>query len=193
MAAALRFDFLVVYAVGLLVVALRTIGTLGPRQRGERGASGARRYLPAILIPLQFVVPPLALLLRAGELDAEVPAVRLVGAAFGVYAACIQLWASATLGRFLVPRAVVFADHQLVTSGPYRFVRHPIYSGNVALVLGTALATLNVAVLLVCPIVITGMLLQARAEEDLLEARFGPDYRAYARRTGRLVPRFGRD
>jgi protein-S-isoprenylcysteine O-methyltransferase Ste14 len=191
MAAALRFYFLISYAVALVVVAVRTISMLATPRRAEHTPSGARRYLPAIVIPLLLVVPPLAVLFRVGELDAEWPAVRVAGLALGVYAACMQLWALATLGRFLVPRAVVFADHALITTGPYRFVRHPVYSGSIALVLGTALATLNVAVLLVCPLVIVGMLMEARVEEGLLETRFGSEYRAYARRTGCLVPRLG--
>jgi len=50
-------------------------------------------------------------------------------------------WAAATLGRFLVPRAVVLPDHTLVVPGPFRLVCHPAYSGDPTLWLGAALAT----------------------------------------------------
>jgi len=189
MAEAARAFFLAFYAIALLILAFKTVQMLSARPPAERQASGAQRFLPAILIPLQFAVPVLAILFRIGELHADWPLVRACGLALGVYAAGIQLWASATLGRFLVPRAVVFSDHTLVTAGPYRLVRHPIYSGNVALLLGSALGTLNVLILALCPIVAFGMIAEAQIEEGLLEAKFGAEYREYARRTGRLVPR----
>jgi protein-S-isoprenylcysteine O-methyltransferase Ste14 len=113
----------------------------------------------------------------------------VLGFALSLYAATISLWAVARLGRFLVPRAVVFSDHALVTNGPYRFVRHPVYSGNLALLLGTALGTLNLLVLTIVPLAAFGLLMEARVEEELLESKFGDVYRAYAHRTGRFIPR----
>src|SRR5947199_3166177 len=50
----------------------------------------------------------------------------------------MELWVALTFGRFLVPRAVVFEGHRLVTSGPYRLLRHPDYSAILALWLGAA-------------------------------------------------------
>jgi len=50
-----------------------------------------------------------------------------------------EAWATLVLGRFLVPRAVIFADHHLVNSGPFRAMRHPICSRILALWLGAAL------------------------------------------------------
>jgi protein-S-isoprenylcysteine O-methyltransferase Ste14 len=101
----------------------------------------------------------------------------------------MMLWAAATLGRQLVPQAVVFADHALATTGPYALVRHPAYSGDLALWLGAALATLNVALLVLWPAYLLGARAEAGVEEQLLEARFGSAYADYARRTGRFVPR----
>jgi protein-S-isoprenylcysteine O-methyltransferase Ste14 len=187
----LRSYFLLFYAIGLIVLLAKTVHMAVAAAPSQYQPSGARRYLPAILIPLEWVVPPVAIFLQVGEVHAEWLSVRACGVLLSLYAGCMLLWAPVTLGRFLVPRAVVFRDHALITTGPYRFVRHPIYSGNLALLLGSALGTLNLVVLAIWPIEAVGILMEARVEEELLESKFGIEYRAYARRTGRLIPRFG--
>jgi protein-S-isoprenylcysteine O-methyltransferase len=96
------------------------------------------------------------------------------------------------LGRFLVPQAVVFADHALVTSGPFRFVRHPSFSGALALWLSTALGTLNWLLLVLWFLLVVGKTIQAQAEEELLHTKFGSAYEAYTRQTGRFFPKIWR-
>src|SRR5260370_29387765 len=81
-------------------------------------------------------------------------------------------------------------DHALIESGPCRFVRHPVYVGYLALLLGSGVASLNVCLWLLWPVSLLGILIQAASEEHLLGERFGQDYERYVRRTGRLVPRF---
>ena len=86
--------------------------------------------------------------------------------------------------------AAVREDHALIESGPYRYVRHPVYAGYLALLLGSGAASLNVCLWLLSPVSLIGILIQAASEEQLLGERFGQDYERYVRRTGRLVPRF---
>jgi protein-S-isoprenylcysteine O-methyltransferase Ste14 len=187
----LRLCFLSLYAVGPAVALLallrrrRGTATVGSR------VGGWRWYVPAVLLPLEWLLPPALILLGAGEVQAEWLPVRLLGLALGVGGAALLVWASAVLGRFLVHEAAVFQDHALVTGGPYRSIRHPIYSGYLALLLGSGLGMLNVYLLLLWPLSLLGILVQARSEERLLEGKFGPAYRRYAGRTGRLVPRLG--
>src|SRR5260370_12486664 len=83
-------------------------------------------------------------------------------------------------------------DHALIESGPYRFVRHPVYVGYLAMLLGSGVASLNVCLWLLWPVSLLGILIQAASEEHLLRERFGQAYERYVRRTGRLVPRFWR-
>lgn len=189
MGEALRAYFLLFYGAGLVVLLARTTRMFFASPAAEYQPSGAHRYLPAILIPLEWVVPPLVIFLRVGEITAEWPVVRALGLLLSLYAAILLLSATATLGRFLVPRAVVYSDHALVTSGPYRLLRHPIYAGNLALRLGSALGTLNLLLLAIWPIELFGLTLEARVEERLLESKFGEEYRDYARRTSRFIPR----
>jgi protein-S-isoprenylcysteine O-methyltransferase Ste14 len=188
----LRLCFLALYAVGpavaLLALLRRRLGPASPRRR----VGGWRWYVPAVLLPAEWLLPPALILLGTGEMQAGWPAVRLLGLALGLAGAALLVWASAALGRFLVHEAAVFQDHTLITGGPYRFLRHPIYSGYLALLLGSGVGLLNVYLLLLWPLSLLGILVQARSEERLLELKFGPAYRRYAARTGRLLPRLGR-
>lgn len=167
---AIRWYFLVFYAVGVVVLIVKVIPE-GMRERAvETRPTGLWPRLANLLLPLEC-------------------AVRLVGVGLGAYAAVFQLWASGALGRFLVPYAAIFEDHQLVTNGPHRFVRHPIYLGNVALFLGSALGTLNLYLLALWPLMTAGCTAHARFEERILRAKFGAAFDEYAGRTGVLVPK----
>jgi protein-S-isoprenylcysteine O-methyltransferase len=142
------------------------------------------------LLPVEWLLPPALIALRAGEIQAGRLPVRVAGLAAGLAGAVLLAWAAIGLGRFLMHEAAVRDDHALVVSGPYRLVRHPVYTGYLALLLGSGVASLNVWLLLLWPVALLGILIQAASEEQLLAARFGRDYERYVRRTGRLVPRF---
>ncbi len=187
---ALRLYFFGFYAVSLLVFLVKVVPASLRVPRVERRAQGFARFLPPVLVLLDFVLPPVIILTRTGELDVRWIPLRALGFLLSLYAAVMLLWASATLGRFLVPQAVVLADHDLVTRGPYRLLRHPAYSGDLALWLGAALGTVNVLLLALWPVSALGTYLQTRQEDELLASRFGAAYETYASRTGRLVPRF---
>ncbi|MFW6078503.1 MAG: methyltransferase family protein [Gemmatimonadota bacterium] len=96
------------------------------------------------------------------------------------------------LGRFGVPGVAVLRDHGLVTSGPFRLVRHPGYSAVLALWLGAGLGTLNGLLLALWPALVAVMYRVVREEEQLLRQKFGPSYEAYAEQTGRFLPKISR-
>ena len=190
MTSQIRVYFLAFYAIGIAVLLGRVLPAarnLGPVQYR---VNDSRRYVPAIFLLLDWALPFVLILTRIGEIPRELIPIRVVGLLLSVFAAVANLWAVAALGRYLVPQAVVLTDHKLVTEGPYQFVRHPAYSGDLALFLGSALGTLNVFLLVLWPVAVIGNLVQARIEEQLLEARFGGAYRSYVERTGRFLPRF---
>jgi protein-S-isoprenylcysteine O-methyltransferase Ste14 len=189
MSDALRLSALALFAVGPAVAALALLRRgLKPSPAAAR-IGGWRGYVPAVLLPAEWLLPPALIALRVGEIDTGWPAVRVVGLAVGLAGAGLLVWAAVVLGRFLTHDAAVRPDHALVGGGPYRLVRHPVYAGYLALLLGSGVASLNVCVLLIWPVSLLGILIQAASEERLLGERFGPDYERYARRTGRLVPR----
>jgi protein-S-isoprenylcysteine O-methyltransferase Ste14 len=190
MSEALRLSTLVLFAVGPVVAVLALLRRrLEPSPTAFR-IRGWRWYVPVVLLPVEWLLPPVLIALRVGEIDAGWLPVRVVGLAVGLAGAVLLVWASVLLGRLLIHEAAVREDHALIESGPYRFVRHPVYAGYLALLLGSGVASLNVCLLLLWPVSLLGILIQAASEEQLLTAKFGQDYERYVRRTGRLVPRF---
>jgi protein-S-isoprenylcysteine O-methyltransferase Ste14 len=187
---ALRLSSLALFTVGP-VVAVQALmrRRLKPAPALSR-IRGWRWYVPMVLLPVEWLLPPVLIALRMGEIEAGWVSVRVVGLAVGLTGAMLLVWASVVLGRLMIHEAAVRDDHALIESGPYRFVRHPVYAGYLALLLGSGIASLNVSLWLLWPISLAGILIQAASEEQLLEERFGQDYERYVRRTGRLVPRF---
>jgi protein-S-isoprenylcysteine O-methyltransferase Ste14 len=188
MASELRGYFIGFYAIGAAVLVMVALTSLGRGEAVEKRPAGLRAYLP-VLAPLNWFAPPLLMASGIGELPFDWPLVRLTGFTASFYALAMLLWAPSALGRFLVPRAVIFRDHELVTSGPYRFVRHPIYSGVVTLWLAAGLGTLNVVLLGLWPLITYAFSIQAGIEEGLLGSKFGSSYEDYVASTGRLAPR----
>ncbi len=93
------------------------------------------------------------------------------------------------LGRFFTVNVAIAHDHELVTTGPYRYVRHPSYTGTLLIFLGFGLCMLNlfsmIAVFL--PIAIA-FLWRMHVEETALRSAFGERYQTYAATTPRLIP-----
>ena len=79
-------------------------------------------------------------------------------------------------------------EHQLVERGPYRFVRHPIYSSLLLMCFGAALVTNRLVPLLSLALIFIGFLIKLRQEERLLRRHFPEQYPAYQRRTKMLIP-----
>ena len=105
----------------------------------------------------------------------------------------VLLWASRVMGGYLAIEGLTPA-HELVTRGPYRYVRHPVYASFMAIGAGTALVFRSYLLLGPFVLLVTTGLWWVRAEERLLASHdgFGDAYRAYAARTGRLLPRLRR-
>ena len=81
----------------------------------------------------------------------------------------------------------------VVVTGAFRYVRHPLYLASIATYLGLAVSTLSLFSLTLCVGIFVFHNFIAGYEEKLLEARFGEEYRKYKKRTGKWVPRIGKD
>jgi len=109
-------------------------------------------------------------------------AVTLCGLAF-------TWWARLALGRLWSGRVTRKADHEIVVAGPYRLVRHPIYSGLILALLAWAVMRGTVQVWIGAGLVMVGFFIKARVEEQFLREELGPQrYDSYARRVPMLVP-----
>jgi protein-S-isoprenylcysteine O-methyltransferase Ste14 len=99
-------------------------------------------------------------------------------------------WAQVTLGKSWSDTPRMMKEQTLVTEGPYRYIRHPIYT-SFLLILGSTLFISSNWLIGVCMIGMTGLEIISRIqyEEALMTEYFGEQYRAYMKKTGRLLPR----
>ncbi len=100
----------------------------------------------------------------------------------------LALIARIYLGANWSGRITIKADHQLITSGPYAMTRHPIYTGLLLGLLGTAVAIGEVRCLVGLGVVLVALLRRILQEERFLSEQFGPLYEQYRRRVKALVP-----
>lgn len=117
-------------------------------------------------------------------------AIGLVLMAVGI---ATRWWAIIVLGRFFTPDVRIQSDQTVVDSGPYRWVRHPSYSGLIICFVGLGLALsnwLSLAVLLVVPS--AGLAVRMRTEERALLASLGEPYRQFCASRPRVFPRLRR-
>jgi protein-S-isoprenylcysteine O-methyltransferase Ste14 len=116
--------------------------------------------------------------------------VRDTGVALTWLGILFAIWARYHIGQFWSGRVTLKEDHQLIRTGPYARMRHPIYTGLALAMFGTALVVGEWRGLLGALLVLTAHLLKARKEESWLTERFGEAYEDYRRETGFLLPRF---
>lgn len=104
----------------------------------------------------------------------------------------IAIWARHCLGVYWSARVTLKEDHRLIDTGPYRVVRHPIYTGMLVAAIGTALVSGEWRALLAVALILFTHSRKALREEALLTKEFGGDYVRYRRTTGFLFPRLSR-
>jgi protein-S-isoprenylcysteine O-methyltransferase Ste14 len=114
--------------------------------------------------------------------------VRWLGVALFVAGGALRLWPIFVLGRRFSGVVAIQEHHELVTEGPYRWVRNPSYLGGLVNGVGWALVFRSVAGLLLMLPFLWLLVARIHAEEALLSSEFGPAYEAYRQRTWRLMP-----
>jgi protein-S-isoprenylcysteine O-methyltransferase Ste14 len=149
-----------------------------------RVAVGISQWLPYF-----FWAPCIVVAFRIGPVLLLPDAVRGAGVAVAIGGVALSLWSIATLGRHYDLVLEIHADHQLVRSGPFAWVRHPVYTGLALHFIGACLATGNV-LLTVGTLFVSfpTFVIRARAEEQLLREQFGGEYDRYMDEVPMLVP-----
>jgi len=102
---------------------------------------------------------------------------------------CIY-WLFSTLGNNISPRETTRVGQQLIVDGPYRYIRHPLYTFGGVFIAGLSLGIAMWWTLLFLAIAFIALLYRTPREEENLIALFGDQYREYMKRTGRYFPRF---
>jgi protein-S-isoprenylcysteine O-methyltransferase Ste14 len=120
------------------------------------------------------------------------PELRLAGIALTAAGLALAFWARYHLGRNWSSQITLKEGHTLVCTGPYKYLRHPIYSGILLGLVGTALAAGRYRALLGVALAFLGFWWKARQEDAWLSRAFGEQFERQRQRTGRLLPRFRR-
>ena len=120
----------------------------------------------------------------------DLPKIGQVGFLMALCGMTVALWSRIALGRYWSDKVILQTEHRLIRSGPYAMMRHPLYSGVLLAVLGTALVLGEVRGLVSFAVLLVNYAIKAKREERILAQRFGPDFDLHVRSTGFLLPRF---
>ena len=143
------------------------------------------RFVAWTLVGLQVVLLVALVLVPTSDdwLELDGPAAVLVAIGVG-----LGLWSIAVFGRGVTPSPLPAAPASMVTRGPYRWIRHPMYTAVLILSAGVVLGSRNMVALVLFVVLAGFFVLKARWEERRLDAAY-PGYAAYAATAGRFVPR----
>lgn len=161
------------------------------RPRGEASEYDKKQrrvYLSGVVVvPILILVPSWEYVSFTGPIPRDGP---LAFAGLAVFASGILVLAAAmkALGRLYTSYLGIQPDHRLITSGPYRFVRHPGYLGEILTMFGIGLSLSSLVGLALAITSIPLVLYRIPPEEEMLTAEFGDEYREYMKRTRRLIP-----
>ena len=150
----------------------------------ESVSSGWRPRLAGVSAIGVFLI---AGVLRGGSLAVHSLIIAAIGALLFACGIALAVWARLHLGRNWGMPMTQRAEPELVTSGPYRFVRHPIYTGLLIAILGTALVN-NLLGLIVVAVLVAYFYYCGIVEERNLAATFPTAYPEYRSRTKMLIP-----
>jgi protein-S-isoprenylcysteine O-methyltransferase Ste14 len=120
------------------------------------------------------------------------PGVRWAGAGIVLISIPLIFWMFRSLGTNATDTVVIRKEHSLVTTGPYRYIRHPMYTFSVLTFIGFSLLTANWFIGAAGLIAVVLLRVRTPIEEAMLEEKFGEAYRTYARQTGRFIPKMSR-
>lgn len=102
----------------------------------------------------------------------------------------LAIWARYHLAEYWSARVTIKENHQLIRTGPYTHLRHPIYTGLILATIGSAVVIGQWRSLIGLCLVVAGYCLKAKTEESMLTQQFGEAFREHQKHTGFLIPRF---
>jgi protein-S-isoprenylcysteine O-methyltransferase Ste14 len=114
---------------------------------------------------------------------------QIAGLVLILAAIALRIWARKHIRGLYSGHVEVQSDHHLVQSGPYRYIRHPGYTGFLLMVLGLVIGYSSwIGLVAILVVLIPGLAYRIKVEEDLLKEHFGEKYQRYAHKTKQLIP-----
>ncbi len=120
----------------------------------------------------------------------ELPWIAWTGAGLALFGCAFAIWARLILGANWSAEVQIKQGHTLIRKGPYKFIRHPIYTGILLILVGDALAIGELHAVLAFFLILIGFARKAKKEESYLATEFGPAFDEHVRHTGFFLPRF---
>lgn len=117
------------------------------------------------------------------------PYIIFIGFSLFIISCGIRWWGFNSIGPYFNPRVAVYQNHQLITSGAYRNIRHPLYLGSLISFMAIPVIFSSWGALLIMVLAtIPALVYRIRVEEEFLLQYFGDSYREYMQHTSRLIP-----
>jgi len=116
------------------------------------------------------------------------PLSNIIGVLLCVFGVSVAIWARHTLGKNWSGRIMIQEEHHLTEEGPYRLIRHPIYSGVLLAMMGSSLVLGYIFSFIYLAFSVFGLVRKSKQEEDLLSSQFPIQYAQYRKRTKMLIP-----
>ena len=115
--------------------------------------------------------------------------IAMLGALLTAAGVAFAIWARRHIGRNWSGQVTIRKEHELIRTGPYSHIRHPIYTGILLAVAGTTLAIGEYRAIVAFAVIAIGFVVKARREESFLATQFGPAFDEHRRQTGFFLPR----
>ncbi|MGA9801086.1 MAG: isoprenylcysteine carboxylmethyltransferase family protein [Terriglobales bacterium] len=176
----------VVFVLYWIVNAIRTRDTV-------RTESSASRYAVLFLEIAGFVLlfrHSLGIGFLGSRFMHRTLASAIVGSILTWMGIGLAIWARYHLAENWSARITIKQDHQLIRTGPYARLRHPIYSGLILAAIGSAVVIDQWRCVLGVCLIVTGFCIKARKEETMLTQQFGEAFHEHQKHAGFLIPRF---
>lgn len=177
--------------LGLFFASELTLSIVKRSRRAEGATKADRGSIHAlwILITLAITSAIAASSLPAGRMGLTPGMIRAVALVFLVGGLAVRWWAVITLGKFFTVDVATHRDHTLVDTGPFRFVRHPSYTGLLSAFFGFGLSLGSwISLALMMTPILLAFAYRMRIEEAALRRVLGAAYDDYCSRTKRLIP-----
>lgn len=178
----------VVWYAYWIISARRRIRSAGEVQVKRESAAGRAGYLLLMIVGLVLLFWRVRLPYIGTRLWASSGIWASAGLTVEVIGMALAFWARYTLGTNWTGRITTGGSQQLVVTGPYKLVRHPIYTGGLLAILGTAIVAGVSSALLGFGLTLMGIWIKLQREEAALREHFGPAYEEYSQRVSAVVP-----
>jgi len=174
--------FIGVYAVDYIVPRFTNPNYQRQSLKGDRGSF----LVITVAVTLAILI---SIALRMKNVGSLTGAFQWLGLLVMIAGATFRQWALIHLGRFFSRTVQIESAHQTIKTGPYRWIRHPAYTGMIAVHTGISMALgAWLGTLIAFAIVTASLSYRIRVEENILLQALGDEYRAYKSQTWRLFP-----